>query len=552
MHTARLAGIFGFFLLPIILPGCQSWGKFWQPPAFVTQNVQNGGVLQSGFLAGTFENADSIEVSLDSGSFANATVSGNTWRVALPLPASGNIWRNNSLHTASVRLTYGSQQITREIRFRKGMNRDINGDGYPDLVIGAYQYNSNLGRAYIYYSKGTQGIASGADTTAAAIITGITANGTLGRSVAVGDANGDGYADVALAGGSTLSPAFVFHSQGPSGISSGTTAIASTTITSSVAGNFGFSSAFGDMNGDGYADLVLTNSAATTNKGAAYIFKSQGVNGIANSSDTTAHVIINGTATSFLGQSADLGDVNGDGFDDLAIAAHQTTVTQALDGTVYVFYSAGSTGIAATAEGNAATVLSGSGAGNFGRNIALGDVNGDGFQDLAITAPTTTAGGTLYIFVSRGGAGIASQADTTATSQILSATPASLFGFSMDLGDVNGDGFADMVTGNNSTNFGYLFLSNGTTIPGNTSAGANAIITGSVSGANLGASAALIDLNGDGYADAIFGASTANTNAGYVSIFQSRGGSAISSQSDTNASATLTGTTASARFGIAF
>jgi len=508
--------------------------------------------LNSGFLAGTIENVDTVEVSFDSGPYGRTPLSGSSWKIQVPIPGSGTTWRSNSLHTASIRLSYGNQQATKAIRFRKGVNHDINGDGYQDLVVGADAYDSNLGRACIFYSKGDQTISNRNDTAADSIITGITAGKRLGRSVSLGDVNGDGYADVALGGGTALASAFVFHSQGTAGISTGTSAIATTTITSSVTGNFGFASAFGDIDGDGYADLVLTNSAAATNTGAVYIYKSQGTNGIANSSDTTAHVTMNGIGTSFFGQSASFGDINGDGFDDLAVAAHQTTVTQALDGRVYIYYSAGSAGISGTSEANASAVLSGSAAGNFGRYVALGDTNADGYLDLAVTAPTTSSGGTVYNFNSRGATGIASQQDTSATSQIQSSVAGALFGFSLALGDVNGDGYADLATGNNAINFGYLYLSNGQMIPSNTSAGANAIITGTSAGANLGATAALKDLNGDGYAEVIFGASLSNSSSGYVSIFQSRGSTAIASQNDTSATARLTGTATGGRFGSAF
>ena len=71
---------------------------------------------------------------------------------------------------------------------------DVNGDGYADVVVGAQGYTTNTGRAYVYL-----GGPSGLATTAATTLTGESANHYFGSSVATaGDVNGDGYADVVI------------------------------------------------------------------------------------------------------------------------------------------------------------------------------------------------------------------------------------------------------------------------------------------------------------------------------------------------------------------
>ena len=68
---------------------------------------------------------------------------------------------------------------------------DVNGDGYSDVIVGAYRYSTNIGRAYIYY--GGASMNNVADVT----MTGETAGDYFGISASTaGDVNGDGYSDV--------------------------------------------------------------------------------------------------------------------------------------------------------------------------------------------------------------------------------------------------------------------------------------------------------------------------------------------------------------------
>ncbi|MBK7952410.1 MAG: FG-GAP repeat protein [Deltaproteobacteria bacterium] len=144
---------------------------------------------------------------------------------------------------------------------------DVNGDGYADVIVGAYQYNDpdeppvRSGGAFIFHGTPT-GIPTLGDFSAATRLRGSVPYQYFGLSVAsAGDVNGDGYDDVIV--GSTLTPegsdegaAFVFHGR-PGGIPSGSAPNA--ILRGNQAGaSLGYSVASaGDVDGDGYSDVIV-------------------------------------------------------------------------------------------------------------------------------------------------------------------------------------------------------------------------------------------------------------------------------------------------------
>ena len=75
-----------------------------------------------------------------------------------------------------------------------GTAGDVNNDGYSDVIVGAYGYNTYAGAAFVYYGS-TAGLSSNPDW----IVNGDSAEGGLGGAVAsAGDVNGDGFSDVII------------------------------------------------------------------------------------------------------------------------------------------------------------------------------------------------------------------------------------------------------------------------------------------------------------------------------------------------------------------
>ncbi len=408
--------------------------------------------------------------------------------------------------------TFESNQIMANLGESVATAGDVNGDGYSDVIIGAYAYDNghNLeGKAWLYL-----GSASGLAYSHAWTGEGNQDNARFGESVTTaGDVNGDGFDDVAVGavwysnGEVSEGRAFVYL-----GSASGLSANPAWTAEPDQAqAYFGYVVApAGDVNGDGFADLLVGAFKADngqTDEGRAYLYL-----GSATGPAATPVWIVEGNAASAnLGICvAPAGDVNADGFADVAVAILDWDGAGPGEGIVQVYH--GSTqALTTTPSWVMGSYQTGSG---YATCVATaGDVDGDGYADLLVSAPTYTNGqsgeGRVYLYYGSA-SGLELTPWTTESNQTgAGATP--YFGHSVaTAGDVNGDGFADFLIGALGYDAGqtdegraFLFLgsANG---PASTAAWTG---ESDQAGAFYGASVATAgDVDGNGFSDVIIGA----------------------------------------------
>ncbi len=364
---------------------------------------------------------------------------------------------------------------------------DVNGDGLPDLVIGAPKAAINgpsTGSAYVVFGKADTApvflelVALGEGGFA---IEGEASQHFAGRSVGdAGDVNGDGLADIIVGA----------YGAEPNGILSGRAYVVfgrdagkPAALKDIVAGSgegfvingeaaFDFAGSAvdgaGDVNGDGLADIIVGaygSDAAGDTAGRAYVVFGKTSPTAVDLKTVAAGLggfAINGELPfDVAGQAvAGAGDFNGDGLADILVGAPLADANSKDAGRSYLVFGKTKTDLVKLADvslGMGGMTISGEQVRDYsGFSLAAaGDVNGDGYDDIIIGAygsnPSGDASGRSYV--------VFGKQDTTPAS-LLTVTVGD-GGFAIDgeksddysgfsvasAGDVNGDGFADVIVG---------------------------------------------------------------------------------------------------------
>ncbi len=398
---------------------------------------------------------------------------------------------------------------------------DVDGDGRGDVLVAAEYAGDTAGRGYLVYGapSGTSDLESAGHR-----FIGSSPTYGAGRSIGLGETNGDSYEDVIFGAPYTGSnAAFVYHGPVSDDVDLATDAVQ---LQGQQGTYCGHGTDLADVDGDGLADAVI--GAYYTDNGAGTVYVSYGpvTADVDLLSDADATLEAPGT-NYYTGRVIRAGtDLNGDGIGDILAPAPYANVGGTYSGTVFVVYGP----VYGTQDlGSADGELVGEGpSGYAGAALGMGDVDGDGLGDAVVGAYGYASGG-----LSSSGAAYVVFGPASGTWDLGSAdvivqgdARQQYAGAGVAAGDVNTDGVAELLVGapgtsTSGTGGGGAFLFYGPLSGTYVTSDAEAWAVGESTNDQAGQGVAIGDLDGDGWGELLIGApyeSTGGSQAGAVYV----------------------------------
>ena len=417
---------------------------------------------------------------------SNDAVEAQTQPVSLPLKLS-------FVDTVADKIFTGEPNATSRLGQSVVLGKDINGDGYGDMFIGAPYYKNIQGRVYIYYG-GKNATFDVPDLT----LTGEDDNDYFGHDIEMADFNNDSYTDVAITalGYNSFQGRVYIYYGGPN---FDDTADKVFDGEPGKSGRFGRQMAAGDINNDGCAELLVCADELNSKKGRVYLY--YGAPGI--DMDTICDLIFNGENHDDLFGKAALAlskDVDGDGYGDVLIGTRVYPKGEN-NGRVYLYWGAEGTSMDNICD----LIFNNQSEGEEYAAIDLFDIDNDGFADIIIGAQGYDhSRGRVYLHWGTDRKSM----NTTPDKYLTGERVGSLFGAEgITCGYVNNDDYGDIlvpaVTYDRCKGRAYLFY-------GNTKSEIDVIcdmfFTGESNNDRFASDIAVGDINGDNFADVLIGA----------------------------------------------
>ncbi|MDH5715487.1 MAG: hypothetical protein OEZ30_07985 [Candidatus Aminicenantes bacterium] len=441
----------------------------------------------------------------------------------------------------------------------KVANGDINGDGFGDIIIGAFNAapgeRTGAGEVYVIFGSSNPPTSIDLDKESADItIYGNQQDSYCGRAVGSGDINGDGYDDIII-GAYSADPgdppradageAYVIYGSSfpspPYTIDLSTTS-AGITIYGDDAGDFcGWMALSGNVNGDAYDDIIIgawaADASAGFDAGKTYvIFGSSSPSAELNLSTQSADITVYGdTADEHSGRAVASGDINNDGYDDIIIGASNASPGgRSYAGETHVVFGSSFSSPPYTRDLKTQpadiTVYGRAEYDDSGCAVASGDINGDEYGDVIIGAEEadpggrTGAGETYVIFGSSSPPSSVDLSTQSADITVCGDDASDHSGATVISSDLNDDGYYDLIIGAYwasppaGSYAGKTFVIFGTDFPPSTidldSQPADITIYGNEWGEQSSGGLSSGDVNWDGFNDIIIGAPYASPTGG--------------------------------------
>ncbi|MHC4203403.1 MAG: ankyrin repeat domain-containing protein [Planctomycetota bacterium] len=382
---------------------------------------------------------------------------------------------------------------------------DVDGDGYGDILIGAYQYNSYQGRVYLFYGGPDM------DTTADLILEGQNKGDWFGSAIVCGDIDNDGSEDIVIGAGQYSEKrgrAYLYWGSDRNSMDANPDKVFTGEVEKGSQFGGGHPAVY-DIDNDGYDDIIVGACASGDWTGRAYLYYGN----TKELMDTSADLIFTGEnqVDQFFGYTISCGDVNNDGFGDVVIGG------SARQGRALLYYGANKSNMDAKAD----VIFKAQSEGNdrFGCGIVCVDQNRDGYDDVVIGAPGYNDWqGRAYLFQGNSKRNLDTNPDMTFDGEVEGSYY--LCPVQVVCGDIDGDNVNDIIIGARlfGRQIGRAYVYWGNELTGRDPKPGR-IFTGEHPSDEFGYELACGDVNNDGFDDLVVGALKAGANQGRAYLY---------------------------------